>query len=113
MSTRTLTDASGTPIEFADEQLEEFLTGGSADGSFEDWTSLQVSREQVNAFLLGLVRSDRPVFSNILAGATEVCSDPGDEVEPWHGIRVVAILDEPVAHAVTQFLIVDRAIETV
>lgn len=40
-------------------------------GSFEGWTSLQVSREQVNAFLLGLVRSDRPVFSNILAGATE------------------------------------------
>jgi len=40
------------------------------DGSFEDWTSLQVSREQVNAFLLGLVRSDRPVFSNVLGGGT-------------------------------------------
>jgi serine phosphatase RsbU (regulator of sigma subunit)/HAMP domain-containing protein len=41
-----------------------------ADASFEDWTSLQVSREQVNAFLLGLVRSDRPVFSNVLGGRT-------------------------------------------
>jgi serine phosphatase RsbU (regulator of sigma subunit)/HAMP domain-containing protein len=42
-----------------------------ASGSFEDWTSLQGSREQVNAFLLGLVRSDRPVFSNVLGSRTE------------------------------------------
>jgi serine phosphatase RsbU (regulator of sigma subunit)/HAMP domain-containing protein len=42
-----------------------------ADGSYEDWTSLQVSREQVNAFLLGLVRSDRPVFSNVLGKPTD------------------------------------------
>ncbi len=41
------------------------------DGSFEDWTSLQVSREQVNAFLLGLVRSDRPVFSDVIGDRTE------------------------------------------
>jgi len=42
-----------------------------ADGAFEAWTSLQVSRDQVNAFLLGLVRSARPVFSNVLSGRTE------------------------------------------
>jgi serine phosphatase RsbU (regulator of sigma subunit)/HAMP domain-containing protein len=42
-----------------------------ADGSFEDWSSLQVSQEQVNAFLLRLVRSDRPVISNVLSGRTE------------------------------------------
>jgi len=42
-----------------------------SDQTFEDWTSLQLSRDQVNAFLLGLVRSDRPVFSNVLGGRTE------------------------------------------
>ena len=55
-------DTFGTPVASYPEDT---------DGSFEDWTSLQVSREQVNAFLLGLVRSDRPVFSNVLGGRTE------------------------------------------
>ena len=42
------------------------------DASFEDWSSLQVSPERVNAFLLRLVRSDRPwVFSDVLGGRTE------------------------------------------
>ncbi len=41
------------------------------DASFEDWSSLQVSPEQVNAFLLRLVRSDTPVFSDVLGGRTE------------------------------------------
>ena len=55
-------DTFGTPVASYPED---------ADGSFEGWTSLQVSPEQVNAFLLGLVRSDRPAFSNILAGRTD------------------------------------------
>ena len=55
-------DTFGTPVASYPEDT---------DGSFEVWTSLQVSREQVNAFLLGLVRSDRPVFSNVLGGRTE------------------------------------------
>ena len=54
-------DTFGTPVASYPEDT---------DGSFEDWTSLQVSQEQVNAFLLGLVRSDRPVISNILGGGT-------------------------------------------
>ena len=41
------------------------------DATFEDWSSLQVSPERVNAFLLRLVRSDRPVFSDVLGGRTE------------------------------------------
>jgi len=55
-------DTFGAPVAAYPEDPE---------GSYEDWSSLQVSREQVNAFLLRLVRSDRPVFSNVLVGRTE------------------------------------------
>jgi serine phosphatase RsbU (regulator of sigma subunit)/HAMP domain-containing protein len=55
-------DTFGTPVASYPEDT---------DGSFEDWTSLQVSREQLNAFLLGLVRSDRPVFSNVLGSRAQ------------------------------------------
>jgi len=50
-------DTFGAPVASYPEDTE---------GTYEEWSSLQLSPEQVNAFLLRLVRSDRPVFSNVL-----------------------------------------------
>jgi len=52
-------DTFGTPVASYPEDT---------DGVYEDWSSLQLTPEQINAFLLRLVRSDRPVFSNVLGG---------------------------------------------
>ena len=55
-------DTFGTPVASYPED---------ADEEYEAWSSLQLSPDQVNSFLLRLVRSDRPVFSNVLEGRTE------------------------------------------
>jgi serine phosphatase RsbU (regulator of sigma subunit)/HAMP domain-containing protein len=72
-------DTFGEPVASYPEDI---------DGSFDDWTSLAVSREQVNAFLLRLLRSDRPVFSNVLGGRTE------DELTVAMGVPILGPRDE-------------------